>query len=426
VKNILNNAMANKFKSDVEAPEDLKTEKKEKTEEEVEKISENETELNCVKSEPSDILTSPTKHVANQSKLFKPPNDVQLSSSAKLEDMILSQPNPAISPRGPPHPSQPMFYHNPFVQLGSMHPLGLPIIHQIPMAMQQYLQPTLPPVKPVHRPNILRNSPASSKSSSGFTEQEKLTAHTLFQQPAHSNSHRSNVPSQISGKSPVTLPAHSHHKRSHDSLYSPNYSIPSQSKSLSNRSLLFDFETPKRVKKESVSSINQSAKQKSATEDEQPQDFSMKTLCKKSESQSDNSVLDLRQQTTTPNSKDNCMKSQKTQMTLNLPKHSMANILKTPNFSKRGSSPDNVFNKSHVFNSANNTSSHSSSKVRLFIDLFRDVRPGLTVVKLLRSFVLVSYLKTDQSEHCIQYVKRSDRWILEYEYKICTQKSYKP
>jgi hypothetical protein len=47
------------------------------------------------------------------------------------------------------------------------------------MAMQQYLQPTLPPVKPVHRPNILRNSPASSKSSSGFTEQEKLTAHTL-------------------------------------------------------------------------------------------------------------------------------------------------------------------------------------------------------------------------------------------------------
>jgi hypothetical protein len=75
VKNILNNAMANKSKSDVEAPEDLKTEKKEKTEEEVEKISENETELNCVKSEPSDILTSPTKHVANQSKLFKPPND---------------------------------------------------------------------------------------------------------------------------------------------------------------------------------------------------------------------------------------------------------------------------------------------------------------------------------------------------------------
>jgi hypothetical protein len=41
VKNILNNAMANKSKSDVEAPEDLKTEKKEKTEEEVEKISEN-------------------------------------------------------------------------------------------------------------------------------------------------------------------------------------------------------------------------------------------------------------------------------------------------------------------------------------------------------------------------------------------------
>ncbi|CAC5376739.1 AT-rich interactive domain-containing protein 5B [Mytilus coruscus] len=350
VKNILNSAMAHK--SEVESSKENK-----QTEETSQNICEAKIDITAVKKEPSDLLASPTKHVANQSKLFRPP-DVQ-STSAKIENKILSQPNPAISLCGPHHPSQQMFYPHPFVQLGAMHPLGLPIINQLPMAMQQYLQPNLPAAKPVHRPNILRSPTGLPKSfhvSSVTTEQDKMAALALFQQPAHTNNHHSNIPSQLPGKSPITPPAHAHQKRSHESLYSPKYDIPSHPKSLSNKSLLFDFETSKRMKKDSETSVN--SKTKSATDDEQPQDLSMKTLCKKSESNSDNNVL--RQQSSTSSSKDSSVKSQRSEMTLNLPKHSMANILKTPVFSKRSSSPSNVFsNKSPVFSSS---SSHSSTK----------------------------------------------------------------
>ncbi|XP_052099398.1 AT-rich interactive domain-containing protein 5B-like isoform X2 [Mytilus californianus] len=352
VKNILNSAMANKSKSEVESSKENK-----QTEETSENVCEAKIDITAVKKEPSDLLASPTKHVANQSKLFRPP-DVQ-STSAKIENKILSQANPAISLCGPHHPSQQMFYPHPFVQLGAMHPLGLPIINQLPMAMQQYLQPNLPAAKPVHRPNILRSPTGLPKSfhvSSVTTEQDKMAALALFQQPAHTNNHHSNIPSQLPGKSPITPPAHAHQKRSHESLYSPKYDIPSHSKSLSNKSLLFDFETSKRMRKDSDTSVN--SKTKSATEDEQPQDLSMKTLCKKSESNSDNNVL--RQQSSSSSSKDSSVKSQRLEMTLNLPKHSMANILKTPVFSKRSSSPSNVFsNKSPVFSSP---SSHSSTK----------------------------------------------------------------
>lgn len=355
MKNILNSAIASKSNSDTQSPTEIKTEK---TKEDSDRLLDIQNNANIVAKESSESTTSPSKHVANQSKLFRPP-EVQ-SSSAKSEDKLLSPQNPMLSPLGPHYPSSSMFFPHPYVQLGSMHPLGLPIIHQIPMAMQQYLPSSMPAAaKQTHRPNILRNSPSTSKPSpvsSAHNEQDKMAANALFQQPAHSHRNNVNVPSPLHGKSPA---AHSNHKRSHDSLYSPNYNIPSHPKSLSNKSLLFDYEAPKRIKKECDSSTNLNVKQNTA-EDDQPQDLSMKTLCKKSEIKTDCSVLDLRQPST---SLDNAMKSIKSEMTLNMPKHSVTNILKTPTFSRKSSPPDVFSNKSPVFSAANNMSSHSSTKV---------------------------------------------------------------
>lgn len=351
MKNILNSAIASKFNSDTQSYVELKSEKADEESNILLDIKKDHDQMNTKESMESNI--SPSKHVANQSKLFRPPE----SPSAKTEERLLSPQNPLMSPIGPHFPSSSMFFPHPYVHLGSMHPLGLPIVHQIPMAMQQYLPSSVQnAAKQNHRPNILRNSPSTSKPmpiSSALHEHDKMAANALFQQPAHSHRNSLNVP--LHGKSPA---AHSNHKRSHDSLYSPNYNIPSHPKSLSNKSLLFDYEAPKRIKTESDLNTDSVVKQSKA-DDDQPQDLSMKTLCKKTESRLDNNGLDLRQ-TSTTQSVDNTMKSMKSEMTLNLPKHSMSNILKTPSFSRRSSPLDVFSSKSPVFSAA---PSHSSTKV---------------------------------------------------------------
>ncbi|XP_062612054.1 AT-rich interactive domain-containing protein 5B-like isoform X2 [Saccostrea cucullata] len=286
VKNLLDSS--EKEKTQAITPSSIKTEPLSKEETTDPPGERTEGSVKVKEERESEPDSESSANVFSQSKLFQQ-NSVEGSSSASMSH---SKAMERGVPNIPVHQAA-MFYPQTFIPLGGLHPMGLPIMNQLPMGMPRFFShPSLAPgssdKQHSFRPNILRNShktsslesrPAhvSSKHSSSSSSQslDLLTStHTQSRQPT------STSPCSSGGSSPHTLmvpPAHSNGLKRHYSsgqLHVPNAS----GSSFANKSLLFDFESPKRQKLDLVTS------NKTDCSDE-PTDLSMKTLKKKENSE---------------------------------------------------------------------------------------------------------------------------------------------
>ncbi|XP_056006616.1 AT-rich interactive domain-containing protein 5B-like isoform X4 [Ostrea edulis] len=285
VKNLLDSS--EKEKTQILTFKNIKSESviKEEMEEPVEERVEGSVKI---KEEVESVLDSDShssvSSVFSQSKLFQQ-NSLQGSSSSSMSHSRSSE-------RGTPNipvPQAAMFYPQTFIPLGGLHPMGLPLMNQLPMGMPRFYHhpsqsPTSADKQHSYRPNILRNSQKTTESrpahvlskQSSFPSSQSLD-------PVTSSSHtqgrqsRSMSPASTARSSPQTLmvpPAHSNGlKRSYSSnpLHGPN---ASGANFAANKSLLFDFESPKRQK------LDTSTDSKRECSDE-PTDLSMKTLKKR-------------------------------------------------------------------------------------------------------------------------------------------------
>ncbi|XP_033755942.1 AT-rich interactive domain-containing protein 5B-like isoform X2 [Pecten maximus] len=245
---------------------------------------------------------SDSKSLVSQSKLFRA--DPTQSNNIVTEAGLLQFDRTRLS-QMPGHPTLPgggMFY-SPFIHMGGLHPLSLPVMHQMPASMHQLIPSPLQPAKstadkpaPHHstqssasrssseqRPSVIQHVHQSKMATGHFSGSKRDTSPA----PQKSNQHGSHVsPTYVAG---VTAPkAHSGGsssllKRSYSSSVPTEAHIPNPQRTHpNNRSLLFDFEAPKRPKMETPpahSNNSNSSKQGSvvSTETEQPCDLSMKT-----------------------------------------------------------------------------------------------------------------------------------------------------
>lgn len=220
-----------------------------------------------------------------------------------------SLPSPGFLPFSPTlplmggHPAA-MFYPPAFMPMGAVSPLGLPIMHHLPLNLPAFIPPSPTDTNHLlHHPKSSKaathetsslsssmSSISSSHSKSGNrnsnTQHAQVTMATNSK-ASDSKSHHSvpSSPFRSSSSSPnsmkclMTPPAHMNGlKRPFNA--SPMSHIPSPYRPpFANKSLLFDFESPKRPKVENGSSNTKNSS--SNTQDcEQPTDLSMKTLRK--------------------------------------------------------------------------------------------------------------------------------------------------
>ena len=284
-------------------------------------------EKTIVKVEPNPLVSNPVKssntpestnkngaseNIVSQSKLFRP-DTVQSTNSAFVNSVSLDAMKSVPLMSGHHNPGmQAMLFPPAFIPVGSVHPMGLPVMHPMAMApflMPQQVQPEKEPMKKLEkesafRPNIQQNShimlpPTSlpqsgekraSQSGSGEkrasviqkAHQSKPTHLTYFSRENHitlPNTHRSNLsPSSLSESAPMAHTAtNSSTKRSYDSIDCTELSIPGHSRP--NKSLLFDFESSSKNPKEEVNLIKKSQSASSSNfNSDQPTDLSMKTL----------------------------------------------------------------------------------------------------------------------------------------------------
>ena len=231
--------------------------------------------------EESESVSDSESHaqtVFSQSKLFQQ-NSMQGSTSASMNH---SQAMERGVPNLPVHQAA-MFYPQTFVPLGGLHHLGLPIMNQLPMGMPRfYNHPATSEKQQSYRPNILRNSQktpqeirsihhASSKPS-GYPLSKSVDTAPSRQSVSLSSASSS----RSSPKSLMVPPAHSNGLKRSFSSNHPHITNASAT-NFANKSLLFDFESPKRPKLD-IAALNKS----DCTEE--PTDLSMKTLKRKESS----------------------------------------------------------------------------------------------------------------------------------------------
>ncbi|OWF50796.1 AT-rich interactive domain-containing protein 5B-like isoform X2 [Mizuhopecten yessoensis] len=250
------------------------------------------------------------KSLVSQSKLFRA--DPVQSNTLATEADLLQFDRTRLSQMPGHHPALPgggMFYP-PFIHMGGLHPLSLPVMHQMPVSMQQLIQSPHQPAKSsaaadksAYHQNTMRSGSNSSSSSSSeqrpsviqHGHQSKMaTAHLSGskrdtspapQKSHHHGSHTSATyvpgapaPKAHSGRSSSLL------KRPYNSQVPSEAHIPNPQRTHSNnRSLLFDFEAPKRPKMETqpAHSNNSSSSNPGSvvsSETEQPCDLSMKSF----------------------------------------------------------------------------------------------------------------------------------------------------
>ena len=226
----------------------------------------NDSDTSPTKCSSAEIMAAKngSSNPFSQSKLFKH-DTVQSSLSASNSEKLHGK-FPASALSGlPMHPSQAaMLYQQSFLPV---HPLGLPIMPQIPMGIPPFFPPTSPlSDKQSFRPNIMRSSPASnhrpsiqnSRDRSPLSSQhQKHRGRSSFSPPSlpshtsHTHSRVSSSDSVQSRNSLIVPPAHSNNKQSYTPVHSSSIPTPSNHTATS-KSLLFDFESPKRQKLESL------------------------------------------------------------------------------------------------------------------------------------------------------------------------------
>lgn len=311
VKSLLNNAEKEKSYLEIKAESNESTDVTiESTTQENRKIEASVVKLEKLNvasaTTEDDKLSNDSKSLVSQSRLFRA--DPVQSSVPGTEANVIQLDRTRL----PPHlsgqtalPAGGMFYP-PFIHMGGMHPLNLPVMHHLPVSMQQFMSPPLQQAKSApstdknsYRPNILRPTTHSSSASSPSSDQRPSVIHHSHQSKSSSGhssgsskdaSRKSHnvtphvVPTYVSGSAPKAHSGTSSAlKRSYSSPVPSEAHIPhSHRKHSSNRSLLFDFEAPKRSKMESQPDHGSSVKSSSvaASETELPFDLSMKTLRK--------------------------------------------------------------------------------------------------------------------------------------------------
>ncbi|XP_060072531.1 AT-rich interactive domain-containing protein 5B-like [Ylistrum balloti] len=244
-----------------------------------------------------------SKSIVSQSKLFRA--DPSQSSNLVTEAGLLQFDRTRLSQISG-HPNLPgggLFYP-PFIHMGGLHPLSLPVMHQLPASVQQLIHSPLQPAKstpstdkPANHHNTQRSSSQSSSEQRPSViqhgHQSKIATGTKRDSspaPQKSHQHGSHIsPTYVPG---VAAPkAHSggssgHLKRSYNSSVPTEAHIPNPQRTHpNNRSLLFDFEAAKKPKMETPpahsnnSSSNSGKLSSVVTSDaDQPCDLSMKTF----------------------------------------------------------------------------------------------------------------------------------------------------
>lgn len=238
-----------------------------------------------IKEEKESVSDSEShvQTVFSQSKLFQQ-NSVQGSSSASMNH---SKAMERGLPNIPVHQAA-LFYPQPFVPLGGLHPMGLPLMNQLPMGLPRFhnhplLTASSEKQQQSYRPNILRNSQKTPQDIRLAHASSKPSGYPLSKSvdpsPSRQTSNMSPA-SSSAASSPKTLmvpPAHSNGLKRSFSTNHPQVSTASAS-NFANKSLLFDFESPKRQKLD-VAAIN------SSECSDEPTDLSMKTLKKRTGSE---------------------------------------------------------------------------------------------------------------------------------------------
>uniref|UniRef100_K1Q8S6 AT-rich interactive domain-containing protein 5B n=1 Tax=Magallana gigas TaxID=29159 RepID=K1Q8S6_MAGGI len=235
-----------------------------------------------IKEEKESVSDSEShvQTVFSQSKLFQQ-NSVQGSSSTSMNHSNAMERDVSNIPV---HQAA-LFYPQTFVPLGGLHPMGLPLMNQLPMGIPRFHNhPLFSPAssekqQQSYRPNILRNSQKTPQEIRSAHASSKSSGYPLSKSvdpsPSRQTSNMSPA-SSSAASSPKTLmvpPAHSNGlKRS----FSTNHQKVSTASApnFANKSLLFDFESPKRQKLD-VAAIN------SSECSDEPTDLSMKTLKKR-------------------------------------------------------------------------------------------------------------------------------------------------
>lgn len=238
-----------------------------------------------IKEEKESVSDSEShvQTVFSQSKLFQQ-NSVQGSSSASMNH---SKAMERGLPNIPVHQAA-LFYPQPFVPLGGLHPMGLPLMNQLPMGLPRFhnhplLTASSEKQQQSYRPNILRNSQKTPQDIRLAHASSKPSGYPLSKSvdPSPSRQTSNMSPASLSAaSSPKTLmvpPAHSNGLKRSFSTNHPQVSTASAS-NFANKSLLFDFESPKRQKLD-VAAIN------SSECSDEPTDLSMKTLKKRTGSE---------------------------------------------------------------------------------------------------------------------------------------------
>lgn len=238
-----------------------------------------------IKEEKESVSDSEShvQTVFSQSKLFQQ-NSVQGSSSASMNHSNAMERG---VPNIPVHQAA-LFYPQPFVPLGGLHPMGLPLMNQLPMGLPRFhnhplLTASSEKQQQSYRPNILRNSQKTPQDIRLAHASSKPSGYPLSKSvdpsPSRQTSNMSPA-SSSAASSPKTLmvpPAHSNGLKRSFSTNHPQVSTASAS-NFANKSLLFDFESPKRQKLD-VAAIN------SSECSDEPTDLSMKTLKKRTGSE---------------------------------------------------------------------------------------------------------------------------------------------
>ncbi|XP_069109342.1 AT-rich interactive domain-containing protein 5B-like isoform X2 [Argopecten irradians] len=239
----------------------------------------------------SEGLSQDNKSIVSQSKLFRADplqaNNLEASLLQFDRTRLSQMPGHAALPGGG------MFY-SPFIPMGGLHPLSLPVMHQLPASMQQLMQTPLQPAKATvdksahhhssqksqseQRPSVIQHA-HQSKTAPGHSSSSKQDSSPAAQKPHPQSSHASptyapgvSAPKAHSGGSSSLL------KRSYTSSSMPTEAhIPNPQRTHpNNRSLLFDFEAAKRPKMETPPAHSGNSNKQMSTEVEQPCDLSMK------------------------------------------------------------------------------------------------------------------------------------------------------